>query len=178
MSGTKNGRSPRSVALVGPYSSGKSTLFDALMEAAGSPPKRPADPRNRPMTTEIRLGHCEYLGDKWTILDCTGSIEIAHETESALAMVDLAIVVCEPVPGRALTVAPLLKKLADEHVPHMVFINKIDILEGSVSDTLAALQSYAGSPLVLRQVPIIEGNGVRSREDIYVYLQNERLAWR
>ena len=109
MSGTKNGRSPRSVALVGPYSSGKSTLFDALMEAAGSPPKRPADPRNRPMTTEVRLGHCAYLGDKWAILDCPGSIEFAHETEAALAMADIAIVVCEPVPAKALTLAPLLK---------------------------------------------------------------------
>ena len=58
MSGTQNGRSPRSVALVGPYSSGKSTLFEALMEAAGTPVKRPADPRNRPATTEVRLGHC------------------------------------------------------------------------------------------------------------------------
>ena len=55
MSATNNGRSPRSVALVGPYSSGKSTLFEALLDAAGSPVKRPADPRNRPMTTEIRL---------------------------------------------------------------------------------------------------------------------------
>ncbi len=170
MSGTKNGRRPRSVALVGPYSSGKSTLFDALMEAAGASPKRPADPRNRPMTTEIRLGHCEYLGDAWSILDCPGSIEFAHETDAALAMVDIAVVVCEPVPSRALTVAPLLKKLADEGVPHMVFINKIDTLEGSVSDTLAALQSYARSPLVLRQVPIIEGNKVSG----YVDLMSER----
>ena len=80
MSGTKNGRSPRSVALVGPYSSGKSTLFEALLDAAGSPVKRPADPRNRPMTTEIRLGHCSYLGDPWSILDCPGSIEFAHQT--------------------------------------------------------------------------------------------------
>jgi elongation factor G len=39
MSGTQNGRSPRSVALVGPYSSGKSTLFEALMDAAGAPVK-------------------------------------------------------------------------------------------------------------------------------------------
>ena len=170
MSGTRNGRSPRSVALVGPYSSGKSTLFDALIEAAGSPPKRPADPRNRPMTTEVRLGHCEYLGDIWSILDCPGSIEFAHETESALAMVDIAVVVCEPVPSRALTVAPLLKKLADEGVPHMVFINKIDTLEGSVADTLAALQSYARSPLVLRQVPIVEANKVTG----YVDLMSER----
>ena len=166
MSGTKNGRSPRSVALVGPYSSGKSTLFDALMDAAGASPKRPADPRNRPMTTEVRLGHCAYLGDIWSILDCPGSIEFSHEADAALAMADIAVVVCEPVPSRALTIAPLLKKLADEGVPHIVFINKIDTLEGSVSDTLAALQSYAGSPLVLRQVPIVEGNAVTGYVDV------------
>ncbi len=170
MSGNPNGRTPRSVALVGPYSSGKSTLFDALMDAAGSPPKRPADPRNRPATAEIRLGHCSFLGDAWSILDCPGSIEFAHETDAALAMVDLAVVVCEPVPGKALTVAPLLKKLADAGVPHMVFVNKIDTLEGSVADTIAALQAHAKSPLVLRQVPIVENNRVGG----YVDLMSER----
>ncbi len=170
MSGTKNGRSPRSVALVGPYSSGKSTLFDAMMEAAGSAPKRQGDPRTRKMTSEIRLGHCEYLGDKWSILDCPGSIEFANEAASALAMVDIAVVVCEPVPARALTVAPLLKTLADAGVPHMVFINKIDMLDGSVSDTLAALQAYATSPMVLRQMPIVTDQGVGG----YVDLMSER----
>ncbi len=170
MSGTKNGRSPRSVALVGPYSSGKSTLFEALLEAAGAPATRPADPRNRPMTTEIRLGHCTYLGDPWCILDCPGSIEFAHQTCAALAMVDIAIVVCEPSPAKAAMVAPLLKTLRDEGVPHMVFINKIDTLDGSVADTLAGLQQYAGSPLVLRQMPIFDGQTVTG----YVDLMSER----
>jgi elongation factor G len=154
------------VALVGPYSSGKSTLFEALMEAAGAPVKRPADPRNRPATTEVRLGHCSYLGDAWTVLDCPGSVEFAYETGCALAMADLAVVVCEPAPARALTVAPLLKQLADEGVPHMLFINKIDTLEGSVGDTLAALQGYAKSPLVLRQVPIMHGETVSGYVDV------------
>ncbi|MBV9249887.1 MAG: elongation factor G [Acetobacteraceae bacterium] len=166
MSGTQNGRSPRSVALVGPYSSGKSSLFEAMMDAAGAPVKRPADIRNRPMTTEIRLGHCSYLGDSWSVLDCPGSIEFAHETCAALAMVDLAVVVCEPVPARALSVAPLLKTLADEGVPHMIFINKIDTLEGSIRDTLAALQGHAKSPLVLRQVPITDGQTVSGYVDV------------
>ena len=170
MSGTQNGRSPRSVALVGPYSSGKSTLFEALTEAAGTPVKRPADPRNRPATTEIRLGHCSYLGDAWTLLDCPGSVEFSYETGCALAMVDLAVVVCEPAPARALTVAPLLKQLADEGIPHVLFINKIDTLEGTVGDTLAALQAYVRSPLVLRQVPIVEGEAVTG----YVDLVSER----
>lgn len=166
MSGTTNGRSPRSVALVGPYSSGKSTLFDALMEAAGAPVKRPADPRNRPSTTEIRIGHCQYLGDAWSIVDCPGSVEFAHDVAAALRVVDLAVVVCEPTPARALTVSPLLKQLADLGVPHMVFVNKIDTLEGSVADTLAALQGYAHCPLVLRQVPIRQGEAVTGYVDV------------
>ena len=166
MSGTQNGRSPRSVALVGPYSSGKSTLFEALLESAGTAVKRPADPKNRPATTEVRFGHCSYLDDAWTILDCPGSIEFSYETCCALAMVDLAVVVCEPAPARALTVAPLLKLLADEGVPHMLFVNKIDTLEGSVRDALAALQGYSRSPLVLRQVPIMHGEAVSGYVDV------------
>jgi elongation factor G len=166
MSGTANGRSPRSVALVGPYGAGKSALFDALMDAAGSPVKRPADPRNRPSTTELRLGHCQYLGDNWSILDCPGSIEFAHEVAAALTVVDLAVVVCEPTPTRALAVSPVLKQLADLGVPHIVFINKIDTLEGSVADTLSALQGYAKSPLVLRQVPIRRNETIEGYVDV------------
>jgi elongation factor G len=158
------------VALVGPYSSGKSTLFEALLEAAGSPVKRPADPRNRPMTTEIRLGHTSYLGDEWSILDCPGSIEFAQQTRAALAMVDIAVLVCEPTTAKVAMVAPLLKILREEGVPHIIFVNKIDTLDGSIGDTLAALQQFASSTLVLRQMPIFEGQAVTG----FVDLMSER----
>lgn len=170
MSGSENGRSPRSVALVGPYGSGKSTLFEALLEAAGSPVKRPADPRNRPPTTEIRLGHATYLGDHWSILDCPGSMEFSFQTCSALSMADIAVVVCEPTPAKAAAVGPLLKTLKEEGVPHIVFLNKIDTLDGGLPETLAALQSYASCPLVLRHIPITEGTAVTG----YVDLVSER----
>jgi elongation factor G len=167
---TRNASSPRSVALVGPYGSGKSTLFEALLDAAGAPVKRPADPRNRPMTTETRLGHCTYLGDEWSILDCPGSIEFAQEARAALAMVDVAVVVVEPNVAKAATVAPLLKTLREENVPHIVFINKIDTLDSSIADTLSGLQAHASCPLVLRQVPIFEHEAVSG----YVDLMSER----
>jgi len=167
---TRNVHGPRSVALVGPYSSGKSCLFEALLEAAGAPVKRPADPRNRPATTEVRVGHCSYLGEEWSVLDCPGSIEFAFEACAALSMVDIAVVVCEPNPAKAAAVAPLMKMLRDQGVPHLLFINKIDTLDGNLAETLAALQAHAGAPLVLRQMPIFENNAVAG----YVDLMSER----
>jgi len=169
MSGEQSNRTrsvaPRSVALVGPFGSGKSTLFDALLAAAGSPVRR-ADARNRTMSTELRLGHCTFLGDSWSILDCPGSVEFAAETAAALACVDLAVVVCDPSPTRALIVAPILKQLEDDGIPHILFINKIDTMEGSVKDTLDALQAHSHRPLVLRQLPIREGETVTGYIDV------------
>jgi elongation factor G len=154
------------VAIVGPYGSGKSTLFDSLMTAAGVPMRRASDPRARAVTTEMTLGHCSYLGDPWALVDCPGSIEFAAETAAALTAVDLAVIVCEPVPDRALTLAPLLKALEDRGIPHLLFVNKIDALQGRVRDTLAALQAYSRRPLVLRQVPIRDQDTVTGYVDI------------
>src|SRR5450631_637027 len=151
---------PRSVALIGPYGSGKSTLFEALMASAGSPLKRPGDIRKRVVSTEVRLGHCSFLGDRWSLLDCPGSVEFSYETEAALAAVDLAIVVCEPVAGRTSSVPLLLKALEDLRVPHFIFVNKIDTLTGALDDTLAALQAGSKYPLVPRQLPIVENDAV------------------
>ncbi|MGH6864505.1 MAG: GTP-binding protein, partial [Methylocella sp.] len=157
---------PRSVALIGPYGSGKSTLFEALLAAAGSPLKRPGDIRKRVMSTELRLGHCTFLSDRWSIVDCPGSVEFAYETEGALAAVDLAIVVCEPTEGRASSVPLLLKALEEYRLPHLIFVNKIDTLPGSFDDTLAALQAHSKYPLAPRQLPIHEGDAVTGYIDV------------
>ena len=164
------GARPRSIALVGPYGSGKSTLFDALLAAAGVTAKRPGEIRGRAMSTDLRLAHCHFMGDPWSILDCPGSVEFAQEALAALAVVDLAVVVCEPAPEKALAVAPLLRHLQHEGVPFLLFINKIDTLAGRVRDTLAALQHWSTQTLVLRQVPIHDGSTVTG----YVDLASER----
>jgi len=142
---------PRSVAIVGPTGTGKSTLFDAMLEAAGGTARRNAP---RKSGTELRLAHCDWLGDPWSLLDCPGSIEFAHEAECALAVADIAVVVCDPNPARAMAAAPLLRALDAAKLPHIVVINRIDTLQGRVRDTLAALQAHSAAPLVLRQVPI------------------------
>jgi elongation factor G len=150
-SSTPSAHGPRAVAIVGPYGTGKSTLFDAMLEAAGATARRNAPRR---AGTETRLAHCTWLGDPWSLLDCPGSVEFAHEAECALAVADIAVVVVDPDPTRALSTAPLLRRLDAMKLPHIVFINRIDTLQGQVRETLAALQSHSAAPLVLRQVPI------------------------
>jgi elongation factor G len=153
---------PRTVALVGPYGSGKSTLFEALLAAAGSPVRRGTERGGG----ELRLAHCSFMDEPWALIDCPGSVEFAHAAEAAIAVADLAIVVCEPDPHRAPTVAPLLRVLDSYGVPFLVFINRVDTLAGLARDTVAALQRFTSRPLVLRQVPIREHSAVVGYIDV------------
>ena len=168
------GAGPRCVALIGPQGSGKSTLLEALLAGAANGGGGAA-PRRREARegagTELRLAHATFMGDPWAIIDCPGSVEFAHEAACALAVADLAVIVCESVPERAITVGPALRAAEEAGVPAIVFVNKLDQLgDGQVRDILAALQAQSRRKLVLRQVPIREGNAITG----YVDLVSER----
>src|SRR6266403_139909 len=123
------------------------------------------------MSTEINVASASFLGDSWTILDCPGSVELLHEAQGALLASDVAVVVVEPEVERALTISSLLRFLDQHQIPHMIFINKMDTANARVRDVLAALQSVASRPLVLRQVPL---RGPDSEITGYVDLVSER----
>ena len=174
---------PRVAALVGPYLSGKTTLLEALLHAGGTINRRgtikegntvgdhSAEARARSMSTEINVAAAKFLDDPWTILDCPGSVELSFEAQCALLATDVAVVVCEPVIDKALTLAPLLKFLDDRNIPHMLFINRLDVAEARISEVLAALQAVSARALVLRQVPIPGKDGAIEG---YVDLVSER----
>jgi elongation factor G len=181
--GTQAGtRGPRCAALVGPYLSGKTSLMESMLHAAGAITRKgsakdgntvgdsSAEARARSMSTEISIAECEYLGEHWTFLDCPGSIELAQDAKAACMVADIAIVVCEPQPEWALTIAPLLHFLDEHAIPHMLFINKMDTTQMRVRDVLQAYQAVSSRPLVLRQVPIRDGEHVTG----YVDLISER----
>ena len=156
----------RCVALVGPYLSGKTTLLESLLHVCGAIHRKGSltegttvgnfspEARARQMSVEMTVAHGEYLGDEWRFLDCPGSVEFAQDSFNAVACADAAVVVCEPAPERAVTVAPILKQLEDAGIPHVLFINKMDEANSTVGEVLAALQQVSNLPLVLRQVPI------------------------
>ncbi|MGE0253719.1 MAG: elongation factor G [Alphaproteobacteria bacterium] len=174
----QSARGPRCAALVGPYGSGKTTLLESLLFAAGATSRKgtvrerntvgDASPvaRERGMSTELNVASCEFMGDRWTLVDCPGSIEFAQDMRNALPVVDFAVVVVDPDPGKAPMVAPLLKLLDDLGTPHAVFINKMDQPGVGVGDVMAALGAASARPLVLRHLPIMQGEAVGGYVDL------------
>ncbi len=155
----------------GPFASGKTTLLEAILARTGAVTRQgttaekntigDASPEARAhqMSVEINVAETEFMGDKLTIIDCPGSIEFAFEAEPVIAGVDLAVVVAEADEKKIPALQVILKTLEDKGVPHVLFLNKLDKVEGGVRETLATLQRASAVPLVLRHLPIRQ-NGV------------------
>lgn len=173
---------PRAAAIVGPFASGKTSLLDSLLHATDAIPRRGAvkdgttvgdaspEARTRGMSVELNIATTSFLGETWTFIDCPGSVEFMQEACNALMVVDAAIVVCEPDPNRAVMVSPVLKFLDEHGIPHLLFINKMDGNAADLREALEALQAVSDRPLVLRELPIRDGETVTG----YVDLVSER----
>ena len=175
----------RCAALVGPYLSGKTSLLESLLSAAGATTRKGSvrdgnaigdsspEAKARQMSVEVNVASFEFLGERWSVLDCPGSVELACETQSALMVADVAVIVAEAAPEKAVLLAPLFKFLDDNRVPHLLFINKVDSLgDLRVRDVVQAYQAVSARKLVLREVPIREGGKITG----FVDLVSER-AW-
>lgn len=169
---------PRTALICGPYLAGKTSLLEALLAEAGAlqPHNSPNSPfslgdstpeaRAHSMSTEMNVATADYLGDRWTFLDCPGSVELMQETRNAMSVADIAVVVVEPNADKAITLAMHLKLLDEFSIPHVVFINKLDKKNLSVRALMEAFQGASTRPLVLREIPIHEGDVVTGHVDL------------
>ncbi|TXH36772.1 MAG: elongation factor G [Rhodospirillaceae bacterium] len=177
---------PRCAALIGPYLSGKTALFESLMYVTNALHRKgtakegntlgDASPeaRQRKMSVEPTAAVTQFLNEDWCFIDCPGSVEFNQDTRNVLMVADVAIVVIEPIVERALALTGLFKYLDDHNIPHLIFINKMDVSAQPVREVLAALQSVSARPLLLRQVPIRETGKNGDVITGYVDLVSER----
>ena len=175
--GTKES-GPRCVALVGPFQSGKTTLLEAIMARTGAirtPGSVDAgtsigdsspEARHHKMGTGLTAASTTFMGDSYTFIDCPGSVEFAHDMRAALPAVDAAVVVCEADEKKLPQLQIILRELEDLGIPRFLFLNKIDRANKRIRETLATLQPASRVPLVLRQIPIWNGELIEGFVDL------------
>ncbi len=171
-------RGPRCIALVGPFQSGKTTLLEAILARTDAVQRQGSvdagttvgdaskEARSHKMSVEASVATTTFMGDSYTFIDCPGSVEFIHDMRAALPAVDAAVVVCEADEKKVPQLQLILRELEDLNIPHFLFLNKIDKADKRVRETLKLLQPASRVPLLLRQIPIWNGDLIAGFVDL------------
>jgi len=183
-------KGPRCIALVGPFQSGKTTLLEAILARTGAVQRQGTvdagttvgdaskEARNHKMSVEATFATTTFMDDSYTFIDCPGSVEFIHDMRSVLPAVDATVVVCEADEKKVPQLQLILRELEDQNIPHFLFLNKIDkAADQRVRETIKLLQPASRVPLLLRQIPIWNGDILAGFVDLaleraYVYKEH------
>ena len=161
---SKSANVVRAIAVVGPTGAGKTALIQALASAAsGGPGIAPAAVGQ---STETQFTAIDFMGDHYALIDTPGAVDFQADADFALPGADMALVVADPDPEKAVLLQPFMKSVEDLGIPRAIFINKIDSARGRVRDLLEALQPLSSIPLVARQIPIWKDDKVSGYVDL------------
>ncbi len=182
-------KGPRCIALVGPFQSGKTTLLEAILARTGAVQRQGTvdagtslgdaskEARAHKMSVEATFATANFMGEDYVFVDCPGSIEFIHDMRSVLPAVDAAVVVCEADEKKVPQLQLILRELEDQNIPHFLYLNKIDKADKRVRETIKLLQPASRMPLLLRQIPIWNGDLISGFVDLaleraYVYKEH------
>ena len=164
----------------------KTTLLEAILARTGAIARQGTvdagntvgdaskEARHHKMSVEATFATTQFMGDSYTFIDCPGSIEFIQDMRSALPAVDAAVVVCEADEKKVPQLQLILRELEDLNMPRFLFLNKIDKADKRVRETIKLLQPASRVPLLLRQIPIWNGDLIAGFVDLaleraYVY---------
>ncbi len=156
----------RAVAVIGPSQSGKTTLIESMAKVE----RGRADPLSLHGNTTIT--QFSFMGDPWAALEAPGGHDAFSQIGPVLASCDAAILCVPAHTDGSVLAAPYLRCLDEADIPTFLFINKIDVASERVAEIVSSLQDYCSEGIVLRQVPIRDGDEVTG----FIDLISER-AW-
>ena len=156
----------RCFTVLGPSQAGKSTIVEKLASLEGAS-KKSISPYG------LGLTEFEFGNEAWCALDAPGSGEALAHAQHALLASDACILCVSPNPEEAVLAAPYLRVIEASGTPCILFVNRMDEPRGRLRDVIASLQDFASHTLLLRQIPIREGDKIVGSCDLI----SER-AWR
>lgn len=156
----------RNVVLVGHGGSGKTTLAEAMLHAAGATSRlgrvedgntvmdHEAEERERGMSMTLSLAQFEWKDHKVNLLDAPGFPDFIGEVAAALRVADLAVFVVSAIDGVEVQTEVIWRLASSLGIPRAVFVNKLDRERASFDATLTQLQERFGAGIAPLELPI------------------------
>ncbi len=174
----------RNVALVGHRGSGKTSLHEALLFAAGAVSRlgrvsegttvSDADPdeKARQMSISAALMSFEWQDRKVNLIDTPGESSFVADALGALRVCESAVFVVNAVMGVEVSTTRLWQRAAELDLARLLFVNMLDRERADFFRTLEALKAAFGPHVVATEIPIgseHEVSGVIDLVDMKAY---------
>ena len=162
----------RTLALVGHGASGKTTLAEALLAAAGAIPAAGSvergttvsdtDPLEKSYLHSLRASilHAEHAGTRIHLVDTPGYPDFIGQAIGALDAVETAAIVVSATAGVEMITSRMMEWSADRKLCRLVIINKIDADNVDAEAALAAVQGAFGKECLPINLPANGGTRV------------------
>ena len=153
----------RNVLVLGHTGTGKSTLVEAMLQAAGHSrshgtgcPTVDHEPeeRERGCSLSLAVASFEYHGIKLNVLDAPGGAEVLADAYPALLAADTALFVVDATVGIQPQHEQLWRTCEQRGIPRVVALNKFDLERASYQTNIDALSELYGRPVAPVQMPL------------------------
>ncbi len=174
----------RNVALVGHRGSGKTSLHEGLLFAAGAVNRlgrvtegttasdADADEKARQMSISAALTSFEWQERKVNLIDTPGEPSFVADALGALRVCESAVFVVNAVMGVEVSTTRLWQRAAELDLARLLFVNMLDRERADFFRTLDALKAAFGPHVVATEIPIgseHEVSGVIDLVDMKAY---------
>ena len=148
------------IGIIAHVDSGKTTLSEAMLYLSGEIRKlgrvdhgdafldTDLIEKNRGITVFSKPAEFKYKDTSFTLLDTPGHVDFSAETERALQVLDLAVLVISGTDGVQSHTITLWRLLRRYHVPTFVFVNKMDLDGANKGFVMTSLEGRLGSGFV------------------------------
>ena len=167
----------RNIALVAPHGTGKTSLAEGILFLNGSTDKLGKvddgssvldyenEEKNRNMSINSHIAYYETKDNLINLIDTPGFLNFLYETESALKVVDGAVIVVGAICGETSVQLTKYWEMAS-HLPKMIFINKLDRENSSFDDTVNSITKELGISVVPITLPLGQAENLKGVIDL------------
>lgn len=163
----------RNVGIVGHGGTGKTTLIEHVLHAAGKTNRigSVADGNTvgdyleeeiqRKQTIALKLMHADWNGSRVYIVDHPGYVDFIGEIAASMPVLDGAVVVIDATTGPQVGTDNAMKYVDEYNIPRAIFLNKMDRENIVLDDVIAQIQGTYGQQCVPLVIPVGQGEGIK-----------------